>query len=363
MKPLMLSPSTRNAVCFGVSFWNRKALARLLTDDGDTFFTDDFPAALQSAKSRSLPLHAWASKLSDENGAECLAAGTPVIRVEDGFIRSAGLGAGLIAGASYAFDKTGIYYDARRTSDIETLLQTAEISAAENARGSDLRQAILSARISKYNVGRLDAPFAAPAGRDVILVPGQVSDDAAVSRAGAAALDSDANVNLALLRRVRERHQTAFVVYKPHPDVETGLRRGALTEAEALGYADVVVSKVSVLTLIDRCDAVETFSSLTGFEALLRGKPVTAHGAPFYAGWGLTADLTPTPRRTRRRSLDELVYVMLVRYTQHVDPILLEPCSPESLIASLAAMRSDPRQRAKAAVLQRASWLGRKLGV
>ncbi len=363
MKPLMLSPSTRNAVCFGVSFWNRKALGRLLTEGGDTFFTDDFPAALQSAKSRSLPLHAWASKLSDENEAECLAAGTPLIRVEDGFIRSAGLGAGLIAGASYAFDKTGIYYDARRTSDIETVLQTAEISAAEIARGSDLRQAILSARISKYNVGRLDAPFAAPAERDVILVPGQVSNDAAVSRAGAAALDNDANVNLTLLRRVRERHPTAFIVYKPHPDVETGLRRGALTVAETRGYADAVINKASILTLIARCDAVETLSSLTGFEALLRGKPVTVHGAPFYAGWGLTEDLTPTPRRTRRRSLEELVFVMLALYTRHVDPITLEPCSPESLIASLTTMGRDPRQRAKAAVLQRVSWVGRKLGV
>ena len=31
-------------------------------------------------------------------------------------------------------------------------------------------------------------------------------------------------------------------------------------------------------------------TSLTGFDALLRGKRVVTHGLPFYAGWGLTTD-------------------------------------------------------------------------
>ena len=38
---------------------------------------------------------------------------------------------------------------------------------------------------------------------------------------------------------------------------------------------------------------METMTSLAGFEALLRGKPVTTHGQPFYAGWGLTEDICP----------------------------------------------------------------------
>lgn len=36
-------------------------------------------------------------------------------------------------------------------------------------------------------------------------------------------------------------------------------------------------------------------TSTLGFEALLRGKPVTCLGMPFYAGWGLTRDLAPAP--------------------------------------------------------------------
>ena len=38
-------------------------------------------------------------------------------------------------------------------------------------------------------------------------------------------------------------------------------------------------------------DRVVCMTSLMGFEALLRGIPVTTFGRPFYAGWGLTRDL------------------------------------------------------------------------
>ena len=40
--------------------------------------------------------------------------------------------------------------------------------------------------------------------------------------------------------------------------------------------------------LLGIVDEVHTLTSLTGFEALLRGIEVHAYGGPFYAGWGLT---------------------------------------------------------------------------
>jgi capsular polysaccharide export protein len=50
--------------------------------------------------------------------------------------------------------------------------------------------------------------------------------------------------------------------------------------------------------LIAMADELHVNSSLAGFEALLRGKPVTVHGVPFYAGWGLTTDRGPVPARS-----------------------------------------------------------------
>ena len=61
-----------------------------------------------------------------------------------------------------------------------------------------------------------------------------------------------------------------------------------------------------IADLIDRVDAVETMTSLAGFEAMVRGKHVAVHGRPFYAGWGLSEDLDPPPRRGRTLSIDEL---------------------------------------------------------
>jgi capsular polysaccharide export protein len=144
-------------------------------------------------------------------------------------------------------------------------------------------------------------------------------------------------VNLALLRAVRERNPDAFIVYKVHPDVTFNLRRGHVSERRAREHADMVVDHGSIVSLIEDCDNVETLSSLTGFEALLRGKAVTTHALPFYAGWGLTEDLMRAPRRTRSLTLDELVAISLILYPRYIHPEALLPCEPEVIVDHLVA--------------------------
>ncbi len=121
-------------------------------------------------------------------------------------------------------------------------------------------------------------------------MPGQVEDDASILK-GAGEIRS----NLALLRAAWEANPDAVILYKPHPDVEAGLRPGAIPEAEALKYADMVLPRADMAALLPQIDEIWTLTSLTGFEALLRGKRVTTLGAPFYAGWGLTTDLGAVP--------------------------------------------------------------------
>lgn len=75
-----------------------------------------------------------------------------------------------------------------------------------------------------------------------------------------------------------------------------------------------------------------------GFEALLRGLPVTTLGAPFYAGWGLTRDLGPVPaRRTARPSLAALVHACLIAYPRYRDPVTGLPCPVEVALERLAS--------------------------
>jgi capsular polysaccharide export protein len=150
--------------------------------------------------------------------------------------------------------------------------------------------------------------------------------------------------NLALLQKVRERAPDAYILYKPHPDVLAGHRRGAIPQACCLEHADEIVGDIPISSLIAMVDEVHVNTSLAGFEALLREKPVTTYGVPFYAGWGLTCDRGPVPaRRKRSRSLDELVAAALLLYPRYLDPVTGLPCPAEVIVSRLSvAEQRDP---------------------
>ena len=245
--------------------------------------------------------------------------------VEDGFLRSRGLGADLIAPLSLVLDDVGIYYDATRPSRLENLINASgDLLADERARAAALVARITDARLSKYNLSGAQIADL-PKGRR-ILVPGQVADDASIKLGTTGITD-----NKTLLKTVRAANPAAIVIYKPHPDVEAGLRNGAVPDA--LEYADVVLSNTDPIAAIDAVDAVWTMTSLIGFEALLRGKEVTCLGMPFYAGWGLTDDrCMPIPRRTARVDLTALVHAALIAYPRYFDPITGLACPPEVVV-------------------------------
>lgn len=260
----------------------------------------------------------------------------PVLRLEDGFLRSVGLGAALARPLSWVVDDVGIYYDANRPSALERILADACIGDALIARARVLRERIVAAGIGKYN---LDGPaWSRPANAaHVVLVVGQVESDAAVALGAAHIRD-----NAALLAAARARCPAAWVLYKPHPDVVSGLRRKGAREHEAFASADEVVENVPMPTLLGAVDEVHVISSLAGFEALLRGLRVVCHGRPFYAGWGLTEDVVPLPRRARRRSIDELVAATLILHPRYVHPRHGYFMSPEEAVEELLRMRAEP---------------------
>ncbi len=238
-------------------------------------------------------------------------AGT-VVRLEDGFLRSVGLGADLVRPLSWVMDGTGMYYDATQPSDLERLLRESIFDDRLVARARRLRERIASEGITKYNVGqgRWQRPADA---RRVVLVPGQVESDAAIAY-GAPGLRS----NLALLQAVRRAVPDAYLVYKPHPDVVARLRREGSGEGEACAHCDEIVIDVPMHLMLDAVDEVHVMTSLAGFEALLRGRRVATYGQPFYAGWGLTEDHAPPARRGRPLTLDELVAGVLLLYPAYV---------------------------------------------
>ncbi|MDY6530933.1 capsular polysaccharide biosynthesis protein [Acinetobacter faecalis] len=232
-----------------------------------------------------------------------------VITVEDGFIRSLGLGASLIRPNSLVFDPVGIYYDATQPSRLENLLNSVQLTAEQTLRAQKLVQTIICTNISKYNVGN-HTTLQKPQGFErVILVVGQVEDDMSVQLGGV-----DIKTNIELLKAVRKNNPETFIIYKPHPDVQARLRKGKISDDIVLNYADRIELDASILDCFLICDEIHTISSLSGFEALLRGIKVYTYGLPFYAGWGLTHDRHQCSRRQRILNLEQLIYVSLIDY-------------------------------------------------
>ncbi|MBF4554910.1 capsular polysaccharide biosynthesis protein [Pseudomonas sp. p50] len=263
-------------------------------------------------------------------------------RVEDGFLRSVGLGAKKTRPLSWVFDDLGIYYDATRPSRLEHILQNDPCAPGLLQRAAALREAICEAGVTKYN---LPGPaWKRPAGIErVILVPGQVESDASI-RYGAHRIRR----NLDLLKAVRERHPLAWLLYKPHPEVLAGTREAGEDEERTSDWCNQVVGDVPFHSLLSEVDEVHVLTSQSGFEALLRGVPVTTYGQPFYAGWGLTQDHDLSPdvqaRRTRRLTLDELVAATLIRYPTYVSRTTRKFTTPERTLIEIQNWDEVPTQ-------------------
>ena len=315
----------------GFAFWKQSHVAPLLWDGSLPF---QFLRNLDHTRARN-SVAIWRAKVAPEILAELERSNVSAVEVEDGFVRSQGLGADCIPPLSITVDRLGAHFDPTRPSDLEVLLEQGRFDEPILDRARELRHLIVEAGIGKYGQGTVKMARAAGA-RLHILVPGQVEDDRAV-QAGGCGLVS----NLELLKRVRDHAPDAYILYKPHPDVVAGHRRGSIRQRDCLEVADQMVGDLPIASVIDMVDEVHVNTSLAGFEALLRGKPVTTYGVPFYAGWGLTRDLGPVPsRRTASRTIDELVAAALLLYPRYLDPHTGLPCPAEVVVERLRLHQS-----------------------
>ncbi len=308
-------------VASGMRLWKRAPLQKVFGRERHMIFKDDPIKAARLAARTGRRHMIWAGKAAADSGA---------VRVEDGFLRSRGLGAELIPALSLVTDDLGIYYDPTTESRLERLIaETATLRPDQRQRAEALIRRLVELGVSKYNLG-LDVPDLPDGPR--ILVPGQVEDDASI-RLGAGGLAR----NIDLLRAARAARPDAALLYKPHPDVEAGLRLGHIPDAELTALECTILQGVDPARLLNHVDEVWTMTSLMGFEALLRGVRVTTTGAPFYAGWGLTEDRgNPPPRRRARPDLAGLVHATLISYPRYFDPRTGLPCPVEVVLERLA---------------------------
>ncbi|MEP2031543.1 MAG: capsular polysaccharide biosynthesis protein [Paracoccaceae bacterium] len=303
-----------------IRLWKRNHFQKMFGRSKKVVFQNDTQKAEALVTSSKRQWMVWAGKARPEHDG--------AMRIEDGFLRSRGLGAELVPPLSLVTDDLGIYYDPAKPSRLEHLIATrAEMRPDQMARAQRLIRTLREGRISKYNLGGAlpDLP-----GGPRILVPGQVEDDASITTGA-----GNVRTNLDLLRAVRTARPDAVIIYKPHPDVEAGLRNGAI---DPCTFANVVAHQADPITLLEQVSEVWTMTSLLGFEALLRGVPVVTLGAPFYAGWGLAEDRgTVPPRRNIAVTLEGLAHAALIDYPRYFDPVTKSICPPEVILERLSS--------------------------
>ncbi len=291
-----------NTVIVGFSPWNRKIAASYLRSPAGEIFHKDI------AEVEADRILVWGRKAGHEL--------SDVTHVEDGFIRSKGLGAAFNFPYSWVLDSRGIYFDSNGPSDLEELLNQG-FTAADLAEARELISVLREKRLTKYNLAgeQVTLDPALVKGRKVILVPGQVEADASIAFGS-----PEVRSNIELLQRVRAAEPDAFLVFKAHPDLVAAARHGSVLPAGFSAACDLAVTTGNVLDWLDLCDEVHTMTSTVGFEALIREKPVVTYGMPFYAAWGLTTDRLTCSRRIRKLTLDELVCGALMKYPCYLNP-------------------------------------------
>ncbi len=325
-------------ICLHMKPWKRKAVNGFLSyNNKNPIHLSNEDKAVKLAKSKNARIYAWAAHISEDLEKKCIDNNIKFVKVEDGFIRSKGLGANFNLPYSLSFDDLGIYYSAQTESRMEYILNNTEFSPEQIERSRKLIQVITDSKLSKYNLGNgTDAKAEQDLlntlkdlNKKIILVPGQVDDDKSILF-GADKIKS----SFELLKEVRLKNNDAYIIFKPHPDVMAGQRKKYAEIDQFPDYADCIISNTDILKLIDLSDEIHVLTSLTGFEALLRNKLVYCYGMPFYAGWGLTNDNYKCNRRTKKLRLEELVTATLILYPRYIHPFNLQPCSPEQFIAS-----------------------------
>ena len=212
---------------------------------------------------------------------------------------------------SVVADRRSIYYNAYNETDLDLLIKASD---SNNQYSTDkLIRLYTESNVSKYNsekdfIGVLPSKY--------ILVIDQVNGDLSVKYGMA----NHASFKQ-MLKAALEDFPNHKVIIKIHPDINIRKKRGyfILKDIAKNPRIQIIAENCHPIRLITEADAVYTVTT-SYFEALIHGKMVKCFGMPFYAGWGLTEDVLPAPKRRGNVSLSQLIYAALIKYPIYRDP-------------------------------------------
>jgi len=250
---------SKHAYFFGFSLWKHHMIKPFLTEISSSrvhfinplFGGSSFKKARKLGLNGKSAIYIWGRRAFPEVEGYAQVHGLKVYRVEDGFVRSVSLGSDLTQPYSLVVDSKGIYFDPSSPSDLESIFQNYDFINQPGLlkRARKVIAYLIEKKMSKYNVYRHQA-LNFPKDRQVVLVPGQVEDDASI-RFGA-----NGTSNLSLLKLVRNNCPDDWIVFKPHPDVLVGNRIGQVLPEDALKYCDQIVTEVSIDSVLSYANEV-----------------------------------------------------------------------------------------------------------
>ncbi|WP_160836541.1 capsular polysaccharide export protein, LipB/KpsS family [Halobacillus litoralis] len=263
-------------------------------------------------------LAGWGMKPSAKKAlAFCEEHNVPYLRLEDGFLRSVGLGVDNYPPLSMCIDDVGIYYDGTKPSRLENILNTTGWESEELMEyARKAKEMILSNRLSKYNhAPPIDPHTFKQNGKKRVLVIDQTFGDMSVTLGLA-----DEDKFIEMYYTARRENPEADIYIKTHPDVIAGKKKGYFSNIDIDANTFFIYDNGNPITLLNEIDEAYVVTSQMGFEALMLGKKVTCFGLPFYSGWGVTTDKIDCPRRRVVRNVEELFAAAYLLYPRYINP-------------------------------------------
>lgn len=328
--------SKERVLFFGVNSWKHKFIKNYFIDKECIFLPRRIPLIFITciSEKRFYSAAVWGNRRKEKYNYIPFNYYKKVYEIEDGFIRSVGLGINKAKPMSLLIDSSSIHFDRERNSDLEQMIHSYIPSKSDDLRVQRCIDFIKQYNIDKYNLTQNKAELTLDPSKENILVIGQVDSDDSIKYACRNAITSNE-----LVYFVKKRHPQANIIYRPHPEVLRNLQsqqENYLT-LQKVCFIDESQSSLSSLLSCDALQTVYTISSLSGFESLLYQKAVYVYGSPFYAGWGLTKDIEAKSRGTA--SFSDLFYCAYIKYPTYICPLYGEKITIEEALVLIVCIR------------------------
>jgi capsular polysaccharide export protein len=278
---------------------------------------------------------AWSYKFPGELTTYCKENNIQLTYVEDGFLRSVGLGANKTRPMSLVFDDRAMHFDRNRISDLDVILNQTDFDAQPELveRARTFINQIKGSGVSKYvslgKGGSVAEDLQLDTSRRTLLVLGQVEDDLSIAFGMRKFMSGNE-----LVARVALENPDANILYRPHPESLAFSKPHYSKPSDVEQICHVIGPEYSLAETLMAADEAHTMTSLAGLEAAMAGLKVHTYGGPFYSGWGFTVDHDgpSKKKRTRPLTLEEVVAGAYLLYPRYFHPVTGKRVDAEEIL-------------------------------